>query len=171
MNRREEKKPAAQELKNPGIKKDRQYLCPGSARISFYIPVRDEHGKKVPAKDGRGNLKFSGDVQEFKKKIQFFETMAANIEMTDTFKTMCGYTLKADDPQYEDKLDVLERMRKDPSNMVMDVKMFEKWRNPEASDAILENRRLKAELEERDDLLAKMQAENEEYKKKLQSVK
>ena len=167
MVKRNETKPEAKKLKDKDVKKNRNYICPGQDSYGFYIPVRNENGKKVQARDGRGNLKYSGNKPIYLMVLVRFESLSAKIQLTDTFKSMCGYTLKADDPRYDDKLEALEVLRLDPSNMVMDPEMYEEWRNPEAADAIIENKKLREENASKDDVIARANAEAEELRQKL----
>lgn len=170
MGSRDEKKPQAGKLEDADKKVKRVYLCPGESSIIAYYNIRDEEGKLIPETNGRGDKKYSGKNPVYKMDIIKFELASAKIEITDTFKSMCQYTLLAEDDHYFDKLKVLEQMRNDPSNMVMDLEMYDKWRNPEAANAIIENRQLKKDNEEKDSIISKIMKENEEYKAKLARI-
>jgi len=152
------------------IKIDRQYLFPGVATHCFYIPVRDQSGKQVPEKDSRGNHKYSGDQPVYRMKLEKFEQVSAKLKLTEKYKTMCMYRLKADDPQYDDKLKSLESMRLDPSNMVMDLDMYERWRNPEAADAIIRMKETNQQMQEKDSIIEQMMAENRRLQEQLEKV-
>lgn len=171
MSTRNEHKPDAGEMMDKGKKVDRHYICPGEHSITFYIPIRDpETGKKVPERDARGNPKYTGNTPVFKMDLKKFTPCSAKIQLTDTFKSMCEFTLYANNPQYEDYLEVLERKRLDPSNMVMDTEMYEKWRNPDAAEAVLQNRKLIEENKEKKDVIANMQSQIDSLKSKLEKT-
>lgn len=152
------KKPTAVEI-NKSIKVDRYYICPGTASITFYIPVRDKKGNFVPELDFRGNHKYNGAEPIYKVELLKFEQMSTQKHIDSKVKNTCSFMLSADDIRYDDKLEVLEKMRLDPSNMVMDPEMYDEWRNPEAAAASLENRKYREEIDRRDDVILSLQKE------------
>lgn len=162
------RKPKPSEVEKPGERIDRKYICPGKATRSFYIPVRDENGRKVPEKDNKGNVKYNGDKIIYKMTMLNFTSTSAL--PTDREQSNCIFILKKDNPKYDDIYEVLEEERKDPSNMVMDENMYAVYRNPEEAEARKRVRELEGENEVKDDLIAKMNAELEAMKAKMEKA-
>jgi hypothetical protein len=150
---------AATNVEDFSVPKTRLYLLPGKVSHLFVYPHLDERGNPIPELDGKGNQKWNKNAPVYRTKSAMFRTAGGYPE-----KTICIYELDEKDPEYFAKLAVLEKERSDPANMIMDMDTYEKYRNPDAAEAKIENRKLRDAISEKDDIIAKLKKENDDYK-------
>lgn len=144
-------KPKIEVEVNP-VKKNRTYLCPNRSGQTFYIPVRDEKGNKIPKTNALGQPMFNGNKPVFLEVMLKFNP----IPTKQGQPAICSYELEKEDPLYDDKYKALESMRQDGTSWVMNKEDFEKWRNPDAAEFKIENARLRTESEEKDKTIEAM---------------
>lgn len=155
-------KPKSETVKEGKI--DRTYFCPHQIGQSFYIPARDAEGNLIKDTDRLGQQRVINGVPLFRDVLCQFETISRGTKKNPD-DTLCIYQLKADDRQYQDKFEALERLRKDASTWVMNEAEYNKWKNPEAADFKARVAELEKANAEKDSVIAEMQKQLEELTK------
>jgi len=152
---KDKKKPIPGEAPTAEERVERVYFCPTRRKQSFYIPLRDRDGNRVAKRDSRGSEIFIGNKPVYRDILEKFEEISGKPD-----KILCIYTLRADDPAYDDKFEALEKLRLDDSSWVMDKEMYLRYQNPDAADAKIRSLELEKENSEQADIIARMEKEN-----------
>jgi hypothetical protein len=154
---REPKKPKAKyEQQTVEGKPELVFYAPEMTMQTFYIPVIDAEGKPVASRNRDNTQKFLNGVPMYQEKIVKFDVMSKGTRQNPD-KTLCTYTLKSDDPQYEDKLKELTRLCKDETSPVMDQMQFDKYTNRTAAKYKYENEALRKQTVEQENVIKEME--------------